>query len=420
MTPPPPPHKARAGEDGARAVREHGGLLFYRLDAESGSYAFRPASSATERPSSQSVQRLTHEFGLRAHLDASWALTPTELIRDDGHIAMRVDWPDGEWLDQLVGTPMETGRFLRIAAALAGALVRLHASGLVHKDIKPANVVVNIEAGSAWLTGFGIASPQRRDRQLPEPPEHIAGTLAYMAPEQTGRMNRSIDSRSDLDAFGVVLYQMLTGSLPFSGEDAMDWVHCHVARQPVAPAQRRPDVPATVSAITMKLLAKTAEARYQTAAAAERDLRRCEVAELMPDERRRIRQEQSRKVADALQHWLAGQRQRVPDGSATARAIDYSLKRWKALTRYIDDGDLPAENNWVEKQIRPIAIGRSNWLFAGSLRAGQRAAAIMSLIQSAKLNGHEPYAYLSDILERLPTQPASRVAELLPDRGPPA
>ena len=105
-----------------------------------------------------------------------------------------------------------------------------------------------------------------------------------------------------------------------------------------------------------------------------------EVVELVPEDRRRIRQERSRKVADALQQWLAGQRQRVPDGSATARAIDYSLKRWQALTRYIDDGDLPADNNWVENQIRPIAIGRSNWLFAGSLRAGQRAAAIMSLI----------------------------------------
>lgn len=98
------------------------------------------------------------------------------------------------------------------------------------------------------------------------------------------------------------------------------------------------------------------------------------------------------------------------------RAIDYSLKRWNALTRYIDDGDLPMDNNWVENKIRPIAIGRSNWLFAGSLRAGQRAAAIMSLIQSAKLNGHEPHAYLSDVLDRLPTQSASRVAELLPHR----
>jgi len=98
----------------------------------------------------------------------------------------------------------------------------------------------------------------------------------------------------------------------------------------------------------------------------------------------------------------------------TARAIDYSLNRWAALTSYIDDGDLPIDNNWVENRIRPIAIGRQNWLFAGSLRAGKRAAAVMSLIHSAKLNGLDPYTYIRDVLERLPTQPASRVGELLP------
>ena len=141
-----------------------------------------------------------------------------------------------------------------------------------------------------------------------------------------------------------------------------------------------------------------------------------DVAALAAEERKRIRQERSRKVADALHQWLTAQRQKVPEGSATARAIDYSLKRWQALTRYIDDGDLPADNNRVENQIRPIALGRSNWLFAGSLRAGQRAAAVMSLVHSARLNGHEPHAYLKDILERLPTQPASRVEELLPHR----
>jgi transposase len=106
----------------------------------------------------------------------------------------------------------------------------------------------------------------------------------------------------------------------------------------------------------------------------------------------------------------------VPDGSATAKAIDYSLRRWEALTRYLDDGNVPIDNNWVENRIRPIALGRNNWLFAGSLRAGQRAAAIMSLVQSAKLNGHDVFAYLNDVLERLPSWPASRIDELLPHR----
>jgi transposase len=115
-----------------------------------------------------------------------------------------------------------------------------------------------------------------------------------------------------------------------------------------------------------------------------------------------------------LRQWLTRQRGQVPDGSATRKAIDYSLGRWAALTRYLDDGDLPIDNNHIENRIRPVALGRNNWLFAGSLRAGQRAANIMSLIQSAKLNGHDPYRYLKDVLERLPTQPASRLEELLP------
>jgi transposase len=145
-----------------------------------------------------------------------------------------------------------------------------------------------------------------------------------------------------------------------------------------------------------------------------------EVKDLDLEERRRIRQLKAKPVANTLHAWLTAQRQKVPDGTATAKAIDYSLARWVALTRYLDDGALPADNNWVENQIRPIAIGRSNWLFAGSLRAGQRAAAVMSLIHSARLNGHDPYAYLRDVLERLPTQPASRIGELLPHRWMPA
>ena len=114
---------------------------------------------------------------------------------------------------------------------------QLHQRGIIHKDIKPANVLVNCVTGQCWLMGFGIASRLPRERQSAEPPEFIAGTLAYMAPEQTGRMNRSIDSRSDLYALGVTLYEMLTGSLPFTATDPMEWVHCHIARQPVSPSE---------------------------------------------------------------------------------------------------------------------------------------------------------------------------------------
>ena len=143
------------------------------------------------------------------------------------------------------------------------------------KDIKATNILVNGTTGEVRLTGFGIASRLSRERQAAEPPETLAGTLAYMAPEQTGRMNRSIDSRSDLYALGVTLYEMLTGSLPFTASDPMEWVHCHIARKPMPPSGRLSTIPASVSAIVMKLLAKTAEERYQTAGGVERDLRRC-------------------------------------------------------------------------------------------------------------------------------------------------
>ena len=138
------------------------------------------------------------------------------------------------------------------------------------------------------------------------------------------------------------------------------------------------------------------------------------------EDRRRIRQRKSRRVLAVFHRWLIAQHQLVPPGSATMKAIDYSLKRWEELTRFMHDGEVPISNNWVENHIRPVALGRSNWLFAGSLRAGRRAAAIMSLVHSARINGHEPYAYLKDVLQRLPTHPASRVEELLPHRWTPA
>ena len=141
-----------------------------------------------------------------------------------------------------------------------------------------------------------------------------------------------------------------------------------------------------------------------------------EVRDLEPDLRRRIRQEKAVPVMDVLHAWMITQRLLVHDGSAISKALDYSLKRWTALSRYLDDGAVPIDNNWAENQIRPWALGRKNWLFAGSLRSGKRAAAIMSLIQSARLNGHDPYAYLKDVLTRLPTQRASEIAELLPHR----
>jgi transposase len=139
-----------------------------------------------------------------------------------------------------------------------------------------------------------------------------------------------------------------------------------------------------------------------------------EAAELSDKARQQLRQDKAKPILDKLRHWLIGQREQVTNGTTSAKAIDYSLKRWQALTRYVDDGQVPIDNNWVENQIRPWALGRSNWLFAGSLRSGQRAANIMSLIQSAKINGLDPQAYLKDVMERLPTIKYSNLDQLLP------
>jgi hypothetical protein len=141
-----------------------------------------------------------------------------------------------------------------------------------------------------------------------------------------------------------------------------------------------------------------------------------DVAELKPGRRREVCQERARPIADALHEWMVAQRKLVSEGSAIAKALDYSLKRWDALTRYLVDGHVPIDNNSLENQIRPWATGRSNWCFSGSLRAGKRAAAIMSLIRSAQFNGHDPYVYLKDVLTRLPTHRADDIAALLPHR----
>jgi predicted ATPase/signal transduction histidine kinase len=228
-----------------------------------------------EHSSLACLKRLEQEYALRADLDAAWAAQPIELSRHRNRLALVLRDPGGTVLDRLLGRSLGMIEFLRIAISLAGAVRQAHKRGLIHKDIKPANILVDMAGGSVWLTGFGIASRLLREHQDLGAPEVIAGTLAYMAPEQTGRMNRSVDSRSDLYSLGVTLYEMLTGTLPFSASDPMEWVHCHIARQPLAPSEKIMGLPEPLSTIIMKLLAKAAEERYQTAGGLEADLRRC-------------------------------------------------------------------------------------------------------------------------------------------------
>ena len=269
------------------ALRKDEEFILYRGRSPDDPSQVLVLSPVAEYPRSESLKRLEHAYSLKEDLDPSRSARPIGLARHWDRIVLVLEDPGGNPLDQFggfgetrpTGAPaahaLDLGFCLRVGVNLANAIGHLHRRGIVHKDIKPANVLVNSTTGQAWLMGFGIASRLPRQRQSPDAPEFLEGTLAYMAPEQTGRMNRSVDSRSDLYSLGITLYEMLTASLPFTASDPMEWVHCHIARKPVPPCERVKSVPLPVSAIIMKMLAKTAEERYLTAAGVESDLRRC-------------------------------------------------------------------------------------------------------------------------------------------------
>jgi PAS domain S-box-containing protein len=269
-------------------IRDGPEFMLYSARQRGNDMPLLVVAPTAERPLPQSLRRLEHEYSLAAELEPGWAAKPIALTRHEGRTILVLADPGAEPLDRILerasAQPLDLARILNFSINLATALSHAHERGLIHKDIKPENVLVALEPGDdvghVWLTGFGIASRLPRERQPPAPPETVAGTLAYMSPEQTGRMNRSMDTRSDLYSLGVTLYEMLTGVLPFAAADPLEWVHCHIARYPVAPVLAvthtdRRAVPEPLSAIVMRLLAKNAEDRYQTASGLVADLRRC-------------------------------------------------------------------------------------------------------------------------------------------------
>src|SRR4028119_844194 len=177
--------------------------------------------------------------------------------------------------DFLSNNQLELQQFLQIGIKLAETIGQLHEHHIIHKDIKPSNIIVNIETGDVKIADFAIASLLPRENQELSHPDLLEGTLAYMSPEQTGRMNRSIDYRTDFYSLGVTFYEMLTGELPFNSTDPLELVHSHIAKTPIPPHQLNPEIPPQISAIAMKLLAKNAEDRYQSTEGLKFDLETC-------------------------------------------------------------------------------------------------------------------------------------------------
>ncbi|RYJ00521.1 MAG: hypothetical protein EON47_13585, partial [Acetobacteraceae bacterium] len=260
--------------DSLDPLRQDETLALYRARLQDQPGTVLVLMPATNPASPAARHRLAHEYALAPQLGGDWAAQPLASIVHAGQPALLLADAGGTPLAPATTGPLPLARFLHVAQAAATAIGAMHAQGLIHKDIRPPHLLVEPEC-RVRLTGFGIASQARREQQALAAPESIAGTLAYMAPEQTGRMNRSVDTRADLYALGVTFYEMLSGMRPFEAKEPLEWVHCHVARPPPSLAPLVRGLPAAVEAIVMKLLAKPAEARYQTAAGLAADLGRC-------------------------------------------------------------------------------------------------------------------------------------------------
>jgi predicted ATPase/signal transduction histidine kinase/tRNA A-37 threonylcarbamoyl transferase component Bud32 len=229
-----------------------------------------------EYPSAEAVARLRREYELARRASghggvsmiglepvrSSWAL----VMEDQGARALRL------WLD---GRPLPLEQVLTLGARIATAIASLHRQNIVHKDLNPSNIIVSPEGDEAWLIDFGLSTMLSRESPSLRNPHVLEGTLRYLSPEQTGRMNRVIDYRTDLYSLGVTLYELLVGHVPFQTADAVELVHLHIAQRPVPPHEVNETIPRTVSDVVMKLLAKTAEERYQNALSVKADLERC-------------------------------------------------------------------------------------------------------------------------------------------------
>ncbi|MEK0190824.1 trifunctional serine/threonine-protein kinase/ATP-binding protein/sensor histidine kinase [Microcoleus anatoxicus] len=229
-----------------------------------------------EYPTLEAITRLKHEYQIRQNLDSEQIVKTISIQSFEHRLGLVLEDFGGESLGKLLETETLTPQaILNIAIQITKALEYLHQNQIIHKDIKPSNIIINSQTKQVKLTDFGIATKLNKENPQFNNPNSVEGTLAYMSPEQTGRMNRTLDYRTDFYSLGISLYEMLTGTLPFASSDPLEIVYSHIAFQAISPHQINPEIPQIISEIVMKLMSKNAEHRYQSAAGLLADLEIC-------------------------------------------------------------------------------------------------------------------------------------------------
>ncbi|MBD2465085.1 AAA family ATPase [Oscillatoria sp. FACHB-1407] len=273
-----------AGYNVVEAICEGTNTVLYRAFRASEQDSVMIKTLKTEHSSLEALAQLRHEFQILRSLQLAGVLKPLALEHYRNGLALIfADGGERSLLESVGALPLTLNQFLKIAIQLTEAIAQLHQHHILHKDIKPQNLLINPTTGHLKLINFEFATPASDDHlsnsQLWEgsaPPQLLQGTLAYMAPEQTGRMSQPIDHRTDLYALGVTCYELLTGQLPFATRDALELIHCHIAKTPIPPASLNSAIPPVVSNVVMKLLAKTAGDRYHSALGLKADLETCQ------------------------------------------------------------------------------------------------------------------------------------------------
>jgi predicted ATPase/signal transduction histidine kinase/tRNA A-37 threonylcarbamoyl transferase component Bud32 len=258
------------------AIKATGTNLLFRAVRDADGLPLILKTPMTASPGARESERYQREFSILQRLrDVGGVTRPHAYERVHERPVLLLEAMEGTPLSELTGAPLEPARVLKLAISLTSTLAELHRRGIIHKDIKPSNIIL-MPTGEACLLDFGTATLHLVEHVEAAPASLLEGTLAYMSPEQTGRMNRSVDYRTDFYSLGVTLYELLTGSRPFHGRDALEWFHAHLALVPPPPLERVPGLPPALSALVMKLLAKVVEERYQSADGLKADLERCQ------------------------------------------------------------------------------------------------------------------------------------------------